>query len=244
MLFRTIRAEQMKLRRSPVWLAFLLLPILPAFMGTFNYLQNLEILQDEWYSLWTQHTLFTCYFFLPAIVAVYCSYLWRLEHSRYNWNAALTAPVPVAGIFLAKLLVASFMVILTQVWIGGLFVVSGWLIGLSAPVPVELPVWLLCGAIGGIVVSALHLCISLVIRSFAVPVGMALAGGIAGLAALAKGFGAWFPYALIPLGMLANDPGDEMACSMEQFVLNSVLFLVIFCLFGVIWLKTRDVKTA
>ncbi|MFR2020841.1 MAG: hypothetical protein ACLS6G_10240 [Christensenellales bacterium] len=26
--------------------------------GTFNYLQNLEILTDGWYSLWTQHTLF------------------------------------------------------------------------------------------------------------------------------------------------------------------------------------------
>lgn len=67
MLVRTIRAEWMKLRRSPVWLAFFLLPILAAVMGTFNYLQNTNILQDEWYSLWTQHTLFTCYFFLPAI---------------------------------------------------------------------------------------------------------------------------------------------------------------------------------
>lgn len=244
MLFRTIRAEQMKLRHSPVWLAFILLPILPAFMGTFNYLQNISILQDEWYSLWTQHTLFTCYFFMPAIIGVYCSYLCRLEHTRYNWNAVLTAPVPVAGIFLAKLLIVSFMVILTQVWIGGLFAISGWLIGMPGLLPVELPVWLLCGAIGGIVIGAVQLCISLVIRSFAVPVGMALVGGIAGLAALAKGFGAWFPYSLISLGMRANQPGGEMACSMEQFVLNSVLFLVIFCLFGVIWLQTQDVKTA
>ena len=58
MFLRTLRAERMKLRHSPVWLAFIILPILPAIMGTFNYLQNISILQDQWYSLWTQHTLF------------------------------------------------------------------------------------------------------------------------------------------------------------------------------------------
>lgn len=73
MMIHVLRAEQMKLKRSPVWLAFLILPIFPAIMGTFNYIQNVSILQDQWYSLWTQHTLFTCYFFLPALIGVYCS---------------------------------------------------------------------------------------------------------------------------------------------------------------------------
>ena len=240
MLLRTIRAEQMKLRRSPVWLAFIVLPILPAFMGTFNYLQNLGILENEWYSLWTQHTLFTCYFFLPAIIGVYCSYLCRLEHTNHNWNSMMTAPVPVSSIYFAKLIAASLMVLLTQGWIGVLFVISGKLAGLAGPVPPELPVWLLCGTIGGVVICALQLCISLVIRSFAVPVGMALVGGIAGLAALAKGYGVWFPYSLLSLGMRANGPESAMSWRMEQFVGNAGLFLVLFCLFAVVWMKKRD----
>lgn len=244
MWLRTLRAEQMKLRRSPVWLAFLLLPILPAFMGTFNYLQNIGILQEEWYSLWTQHTLFTCYFFLPAILGVYCSYLCRLEHTNHNWNATLTAPVPVSAIVLAKLLSASLMVLLTQAWVGVLFVLSGKLIGLTSPIPPDLPVWLACGALGGVVICALQLCISLVIHSFAVPVGLALIGGIAGLAAMAKGYGAWFPYSLISMGMRANHPGGDMPISAEQFVIHSLLFLVIFGLFAVLWLKNRDVASA
>lgn len=65
MLCKLIRAELMKLRRSPVWLAFIVMPVIPALMGTFNYLENLELLHSEWYSLWTQHTLFTDYIFLP-----------------------------------------------------------------------------------------------------------------------------------------------------------------------------------
>lgn len=243
MFYRTLKAEWMKLRHSPVWFAFVLLPLLPAFIGTFNYVQNIGILQEEWYSLWTQHTLFSCYFFLPAIIGVYCSYLYRLEHMNRNWNAVMTAPVPVSNLFLAKLLTASVMVVLTQVWIGILFVLSGKLAGLSSPVPPELPEWLLTGAAGALVICALQLCLSLVIRSFAVPVGIALIGGIAGLGMLAKGYGVLFAYSLLCLGMRANQPGGAMQCSLEQFLLSCALYLLACVLFAVLWMKHRDVNT-
>lgn len=241
MLIRTIRAEIIKLRRSPVWLAFLIMPILPAVMGTFNYINNIGILQDKWYSLWTQHALFTCYFFLPAIIGVYCSYLFRLEHTNHNWNSVMQAPVPVSYIYFAKLWTASVMVMLTQVWIGFLFIISGKLAGIDTPIPSQLPVWLFCGAVGGIVICSLQLCFSMIIRSFAVPVGLAMIGGIAGLATFMKGFGAWFPYSLLSLGMRANYPAGSMQCSLGQFIMNSSIFLIIFCLLAVLWLKKRDV---
>lgn len=241
MFLRTLRAERMKLRHNPVWLAFLILPVLPAVMGTFNYLQNTEILQDQWYSLWTQHTLFLCYFFFPAILGVYCSYLCRLEHLNHNWNAVMTAPVPVPYVYLSKLVMASAMVILTQLWVGILFVISGTLCGFTAPVPHVLLVWLLCGAAGGIVICAVQLCVSLVIRSFAVPVGIALIGGIAGLAASAKGYGAWFPYSLLSVGMRANHPGGPMQCGAGQFVLISLFYLAACILVAAAWLKNREV---
>jgi hypothetical protein len=241
MFFRTLQAERMKLHHSPVWLVFLILPILPAVMGTLNYVQNVGILQEQWYSLWTQHTLFTCYFFLPAIIGVYCSYLCRLEYMNHNWNTVMTAPVPITYIYFSKLVMASVMVLLTQVWIGILFVISGKLCGLTAPAPLELPGWLLCGAVGGIVICALQLCISLVIRSFAVPVGIALIGGIAGLAALAKGYGAWFPYSLLSIGMRANHPGGPMQCPTGQFAMISLFFLAVCIIFAATWLKKSDV---
>lgn len=243
MFIRTIRAERMKLRRSPVWLAFFVLPILPAVMGTFNYQMNIGILQNKWYSLWTQHTLFSCYFFIPAVIGVYCSYLWRLEHTQYNWNAAMSAPVRVGYIYLAKLIMVSTMVILTQAWTGLLFILSGELIGLGDPIPPELFSWLFFGALGGIVISALQLFISLVIRSFAIPVGMALVGGIAGLAALAKGYGIWFPYSLISLGMQGNGPSNEMQYNSGQLITSCLLFTGFFILLSIVWLSKRDVKT-
>lgn len=241
MLLKAIRAEQMKLKHSPIWLAFFILPILPACMGTFNYLQNIGILKNQWYSLWTQHTLFTCYFFLPALIGVYCSYLCRLEHTNHNWNTVMTMPIPASCIYLAKLITVSIMLFFTQAWIGILFILSGKLIHLSSAIPSGLIYWLLSGFIASTVIAALQLIISFIIRSFAVPVGIAMIGGIAGLAVFAKGFGIWFPYSLLCLGMRANNPEGALPYHPEQFIINSIIYLILFSLFSVLWLKKCDV---
>lgn len=74
-IYKTIKSERLKLKRSPVWLAFFILPIISAFFGTFNFWANQGLLKNEWYSLWSQHTLFLCYIFMPALIGTYCSYL-------------------------------------------------------------------------------------------------------------------------------------------------------------------------
>ena len=96
MFLRCLKAELVKFHRSPVWLAFVLLPVFPAILGTVNYLGNIEVLENAWYSLWSQHTLFSSMFFLPALLSVFCAWQWRLEHTDHNWNSFLTAPVPMA----------------------------------------------------------------------------------------------------------------------------------------------------
>ena len=80
-------------------------------------------------------------------------------------------------------------------------------------------------------------------RCFAVPVGIALMGGIAGLALLSQGYGLTFPYALITLGMRANDPAAPMAVSEISFLIACAVFIAGFCLFAITWLKRRDVVT-
>ena len=239
MLLRCLKAELQKCRRSPVWLAFVLLPIFPAILGTGNYLGNIEVLDDAWYSLWSQHTLFSSMFFLPALLGVFCAWQWRLEHTDHNWNSFLTAPVPVGDLYLAKLVWASVLSLLSQVWIGILFLVSGRVVGISAPVPPELPGWLLCGALGGISVCAVQLFFSMVIRAFAPPVAFGLAGGILGLLFTAQGFGYFFPYSLLCIGMRANNP--QMELDLLPFVLSVLAYLVLFALLSLRYLKKRDI---
>ena len=197
MLLKLIKAERMKLKRSPVWLAFLLMPVVPAVLGTLNYLNNLGILKGEWYSLWTQHTLFTCYFFLPVMVGVYCSYLMRQEQNQHNWNRVLSLPVPRGMVFVAKMVCASLMILLSEIWIAVLFAFSGTIVGLTSPPVGEIAIWCLFGTLGGMVMASLQLAVSLFVRSFAVPVGISLAGGISGLIFLAKGLGHIWPYSLM-----------------------------------------------
>ena len=244
MLIRSIRAEFLKLRRSYIWLAMLVLPLLSAGLGTANYLNNLGMLTEQWYSLWTQHALFYCALFAPALTGVYCAYVCRLEHLNRNWNAVMTQPIPVGTMLAAKLTAVSILTALTQCLIGILFIVSGKLAGLTAPLPFELVYWVIRGWWALTVQAALLLCVALMVRSFAVPVAAGILGGFCGLPALVKGFGVYFPFSLLELGMCSHNPAEPMDCSAAAFVISSFLYLLLGFAINVLWLKKRDVKTA
>ena len=238
MLLRCLKGELQKCRRSPVWLAFLLLPVFPAVLGTGHYLANLGALENGWYSLWGQHTLFSSTFFLPALLGVFCAWQWRLEHTGHNWNTFLTAPVPVGDLYAAKLILAASMTLLAQGCIGGLFLLCGKLAEVPGPVPPELPGWLLFGTFGGVSVCAVQLFLSLVIRAFAPPVAFGLAGGILGLMLTAQGLGYAFPYSLLCLGMRANNP--QMELDLVPFVLSALVYTAAFVLLTLAFLHRRD----
>ena len=158
MLKRCILAENRKLHASPIWVMFFALPLLSATYGTFNYLQNLEILTDGWYSLWTQHTLFYSMLFFPAMVATYAAYLWRLEHLGHNWNLIMASPVPPLDLFAAKFAVVAKLALLTHSFVFALFVFCGKVFAqLPGLPPVTLPLYLLRGLLGALAVIAAQL---------------------------------------------------------------------------------------
>ena len=243
MFIRSVRAEFLKLRRSFIWLAMLALPVLSAGLGTANYLNNLGMLTEQWYSLWTQHALFYCTLFAPALTGVYCAYICRLEHLNRNWNAVMTQPVPVGTMLAAKLTVVSVMTALTQLFIGILFIISGKIAGLTAPIPFELVYWILRGWWALTVQASLLLCVALIIRSFAVPVAAGILGGFCGLPALVKGFGVYFPFSLLELGMCSHNPSEPMECSAAGFLVSSILYLLLGFSVSVLWMRKQDVKT-
>ena len=237
---RAVKAESLKLKRSPVWLAFFALPLISAFFGTMNYKMNIGVLKSEWYSLWSQHSLFLCYFFMPALIGTYCSYLWRLGHTRHNWNSFLTAPLPVSILYLGKLTQAVRVTILGNLWIFLLFFVCGKLADIQSPFPKETLEWFLCGTLGAVVVCCVQLLLSLVIRSFAVPIGIALAGGIFGLYMTNHGYGMRYPYSLYCLGMRANNPNMEI--SVSTLIVNSLGYIIIFAALSVFYLRRHEIS--
>ena len=243
MFLSILKGECCKLRRAPVWIAFFLLPLLAAFMGTFNYLQNLGVLKREWFSLWTQHTLFSSFFFLPALIGILSAYLWRLEHRENNWNAFMTYPVPTWMLLFAKLVVNATLTTLTLCWTGVLFLLSGRYAGLAGAPPAELPRWILLGSCAGVSISAIQLYLSMRIKSFAIPVGVALAGGIAGLIVANYGYGLCCPYSLLAIGMDANGRGLLKMADLMPYLLCCFAYAALFFLLSVRSLKKRDIET-
>lgn len=243
MLFACIKTEQRKLKHSHLWLAFLIIPVIPAIMGGGNYLQNQEVLSREWYSLWTQCSLFYSNFFYGPLIALYCSYIWRVEHLNHNWNRLMTMPVPASDIFLAKLCLSLGCTVCLQLWVWTLFVITGKIVGLSGMPSLTILVWLLRGCAGGMGTAALQLLLSMVIRSFAVPIALALIGSILGLLASNGGYGLFWPYSLMLMGMNANKDTD-MVGNLFGFGVSAVVFLFLFTAAGIWYLQKKDIQAA
>ncbi|OUQ27303.1 multidrug ABC transporter permease [Lachnoclostridium sp. An131] len=241
MLLACVKTERKKLHHSNLWVAFLLIPLLPTVMGAANYMNNLGLLKSEWYSLWTQHSLFYANFFYAPLIALYCSYIWRVEHLNYNWNHLMTMPVSAADIFLSKLLLAMRCTIVLQLWMWVLFLTAGKAVGLPGLPDVQILGWLLRGSLGAFAITALQLVLSMMIRSFAVPIALALLGSVAGLLASNGGLGLFWPYSLMLMGMNANRTEDMVSSSLG-FGVSTLVFFLVFTGFGIYWLRRKDVR--
>ena len=243
MLLRCIKSENQKLRHSLIFPICLIIPVIPAVMGTFNYLQNAGILTQKWYSLWTQHTLFYASFFYAPLIALYCSYLWRLEHRNNNWNVFMTAPVSIPCLYLGKLSVIFRVTFMTQLWVGILYVLCGKAIGFPGFGPIDVYFWLFRGTLAAAAIGALQLFLSMVIRSFSVPIGIALVGSVLGMMASNKGLGLYWPYSLMLMGMYSNKTTDALGRNTFPFILSTLVFFLVFYLTAVHILRSRDVHT-
>lgn len=243
MLYLCMKAENKKLRHSVIWAACILLPIIPAIMGTFNYLQNLDLLLSGWYSLWTQYSLFYACFFYAPLIALYGSYLWRLEHLNHNWNMLMTMPVRISSICFGKLMVIFKVTVITQIWMILLFTLCGKLAGLPGLPPLTILLWAARGIPAALAIGALQLLLSMCIRSFAIPIGIALGGSIIGLLVSNAGWGLFWPYSLMLLGMNSNSTQDKLAGGFGGFLVSSMLFFILFSGISYLLLSKRDVRT-
>ena len=159
----------------------------------------------------------------------------QLEQSTY-----LTAKKSM--VFISKLITASSMILLSEIWIGILFVVSGKAIGMTGDIPLyKIIIWCVFGTMGGTVMASAQLLISLFIKSFALPVGIALAGGLSGLLFLVKDLGHIWPYSLMAYGMNSNAPQELIQSGYAQFVIICIAYIVLFTAVSAAVISKRDI---
>ncbi|WP_044480634.1 ABC transporter permease [Paenibacillus antibioticophila] len=241
---RSISAELLKLRHSRIGLVLAVLPVISLLIGCANYYVNQGVLQNGWYSLWTQVSLFYGEFFLPILIAICCSYICRLEHQNRNWNMVLSSPVTVASVYFTKLIVVSILILLAQALFMGLYWLAGTLFSLSDPFPLETIGWTLRGWYASISIAALQLGLSLRIRSFATPIGISLCAVFIGLGMYVVKAGVFFPFSLLTIGMSVLSQDKLTNAQNILFWLMNMAFIIIFATMSIRRLKNKDIVTS
>ena len=88
--------------------------------------------------------------------------------------------------------------------------------------------------------AAMQLTVSLFLRGFAMPVAIALAGGLSGLLFLAKHMGHIWPYSLMAYGMNSNSPQELMKSGYAGFIITCAVYLCVFTVIGSMILSRCD----
>lgn len=231
--------EFLKLKGSPAWVAFFIVPVLAAVIGTFNYLGNIDILTEGWYSLWSQHTLFICYFFMSVIIGIFVGCIWRAEHTGTNMNLLMTHQSPLQ-IVISKYVVTCFITTLSILWIMALYVISGLVAHVDGSLPKELLSWIILGIIGICSICAFQIFIALIIRNFIVPIIIGFIGGLSGVGFIAKGIPYYSPYSLFDLAMNQRQLGSA---NIMPFLIASLSFIIGFLSLSTIYLYRSDVRS-
>lgn len=241
MLKRCMEAEWIKMRRSRVWIALLILPLFSALIGTANFYFNREVLQNEWYSLWSQVGLFYGMFFLPLLVAVACAFSYRQEHHHHNWYSLMTAPLSVSMIFISKLVLLTVYLFIVQIFMIVLYTGAGLLLGFSLPIPHEVFGWAVRGWLASTVIASFQLYLSQRIRSFAIPVGISLACVFLGLGIYVAGAGMFFPHSLLTIGLGVLSQEALSFPNLLLFTVVNICFMITFSFFAIRHLNRADI---
>ncbi|WP_438388617.1 ABC transporter permease [Actinopolyspora saharensis] len=199
----SVGAEFLKLKRSLSWAVVLLLPTVAIVTGTATTLASGHPLEDGWHTLWMRVVVFYGLFPLAIGVATLASLVWRVEHQGGNWNALMSRSVPSAHVVLGKLSVLAVLAAAMQVvLVAGVVVVGELVFALPGTLPARyLPASVVI-VVACLPVAALQSGLSMLMRSFAAPVAVALPGAAAGVLLLMTGLEV--PATVLPYGLLGR----------------------------------------
>ncbi|WP_454151157.1 ABC transporter permease [Microbacterium lacticum] len=177
------RAELIKLKRSTIWLIALALPLLAVTTGTINLANNPDALDAGWASFTSQVTLFYGLLFFSIGIGLLAATAWRMEHRGTNWNLLLTSTRQPVRLVLAKIAVIAIPVAFMQlVLVTGAFISGAFVLRLDGAVPWQFALVGALSVVAALPLIAIQSLLSMLLKSFAVPVAICLLGCVVGVA--------------------------------------------------------------
>lgn len=193
--------ELLKLKRSLSWSIVIALPVLIVLSGMVNSLAAGQPPQDGWQTMWLRSVVFLGLFPLPIGVGILASLVWRAEHRGGNWNALMSGTTSTLGLVTAKAATVGLLSALMQgVLLVSITVIGKAAFGLDGILPLKYWGLGLLIALSCLPVAALQSALSLLMRSFATPIAVALVGaGVAVVLLMAEFTPVLFllPYAVV-----------------------------------------------
>lgn len=234
--------EFMKLRRQWLWAVLIIVPLVSCLLGYNNFFTYQDILvqvdDNEWIEAWTQASLFYGMIMLPILSGFYCSLSCRNENFGGGWKQMLVLPPSRVEIYIAKMIIILFLVLVTQLVLITEFIITGLLLGLQDSIP-----WfflfkvLVLGFLAVCALVAIQLWMASQIKSFVTPIAINVALTLLAFIAAGAEWGNYYPWAQPTLAM--SSP-DEVGISSLLFFLS--INLVIFSLATIIGVVSFDKK--
>ncbi|MFJ7952614.1 ABC transporter permease [Lysinibacillus sp. NPDC096418] len=227
--------ELMKLKRQRIWILVLIVPILGAFLGSFNYTSSLDILSksgiNEWYQLWNQVTFFYGLFLFPILSGLYAIFLCRADHLTGGWKQLFSLPVKRGGIFLSKLFLLVLLLLITQMMHLVFFRIAGSLIGLQEHMNIN---FFLKATINGWIaifpVAAFQLILAIKTKSFMFSLSLNVLCTFFSLVMMILNLEQYYPWTLPSIAM-ASPTETGLTHSLSYFYI--LVFILSFMLY--IW---------
>jgi len=195
-----LRAEVLKLRKSPIWLLAL---VSPALTSAASYFES-DGSADPWVDVLGAAALLHGLLFLPLLSGVFAAFVCRFEHVGGGWKQLLALPVSRGAVYVSKFAVVMGLLLLTQLLLlAGLFGV-GAIRGWPTPIPWDAVAQsLLGGWFACLPIAALQLGASALWSSFAAPLALNVVCTIPSiLIANSETYGPWYPWAQPALATL------------------------------------------
>ncbi|WP_432512835.1 ABC transporter permease [Kineococcus sp. SYSU DK001] len=247
----SVRAEILKLKRSASWAVVLALPLMAVATGSANSALSGQGLADGWDTLWLRAVVFYGLFPSSLGIAALASLVWRVEHRGGNWNALMTAGVPGRRVVLGKVAaVVSLSAVMQLVLLLGVVAAGKLVFELPGVLPGRYLLISLVIVVAGVPVAVLQSWLSMVVKSFAAPLAVALLGAVTSavvLLAAPADLGALLPYGLLSratqlgTGVFA-DAGASLTSVSPLLTALALVLSAVLVLVSARALERRDIR--